>query len=462
MGVLLSIYTQNTYREHMLQAVRNQDENIFLNAEMFGLKEDYNLRLENKDERWFFLDEDSEIKVDGNPYNGEELKDSVNYIIINRDSGDIIAITVRIQESFFSVYEKYYLTEINTISIGSTFENDIQVINFIGNKSIVSEKHAVMSKSGNNWIIEGLGVNGTFVNDSKIVGKRVLNYGDIISIWGLKMIFLGDFLAINASDSVKLHTKKLINVTPDVYFADREKLSDDYIPEDTIFFHRSPRSIEKIFTDTIDIEMPPAQREDNDTPLFMLVGPSFTMMLPMLLGSGMAMLNSGSTGGSFMYTGIITAVSSGALGVFWAITNLRFQKKKNKEEETKRIDAYSNYLMKCADDIKDKYVTNTRILNERYPEPNTLLGWTEAPELLWQRNTKHEDFLYHRIGIGNIPFQVDINIPKDRFSIGFDTLSDKPKFIKDQYSILENVPIGINIAEESLIGIVGEIGRAHV
>ena len=170
------------------------------------------------------------------------------------------------------------------------------------------------------------------------------------------------------------------------------------------------------------------------------------MTLPMLLGSGMALVSNrmlGMSGTSFMYTGLVTAGCSGALGVFWAFNNIRYSEKQRKKEEEHRLGSYSRYLSNRISDIKSKYEYNTIVLNKRYPAAEEML-MSEGENLgkLWERNPGHQDFLYHRLGVGDIPFQASILVPKEKFTLIDDSLAEKPKQIKDEYRILHNVPIG--------------------
>ncbi len=462
MGTTLTIYTQRTYKEHMLSAGKNQEERIFLDSNVFNLKNSYILKLENIDNEWYFIDENNEILAEGKKYCKEPLQDGQNFLITTQKNKEVIAVTVNIRDSFFGVYDKYVLTGNDLLRIGSKPDNDIQVTHLFNGRAIVSGYHAELIRQGTSWILKQKGPNGSFVNEIRVDNEKVLEFGDVIAVWGLKIVFLGNAIAINRYDNLSINNKYLIKLDKaELYSNDSQKGDEsskkDEVPEKQ-FFHRSPRSIEKLNTEPVEIEMPPQAKEENETPLFNLVGPSFTMMLPMLLGSGMAILSSrssGAAGGSFMFTGIITAASSGILAAFWAINNMRFAKKRAKEEETKRFDAYSGYLMKCTDEIKDKYMSNTRILKDRYPDSDAIIRWNDVPETLWQRNPKHFDFLYHRLGVGNIPFQVEIGIPKERFTMSIDTLADKPKFIKDSYSTLIDVPVGADLLADNLIGIVG-------
>ena len=79
--------------------------------------------------------------------------------------------------------------------------------------------------------------------------------------------------------------------------------------------------------------------------------------------------------------------------------------------------------------------------------------------LLWNRNSTHKDFLYHRLGIGVLPFQTPILVPKERFTVQKDELASRPAQIRDTYKNLQNVPVGVDLMEHPLIGIIGGPGK---
>lgn len=60
-----------------------------------------------------------------------------------------------------------------------------------------------------------------------------------------------------------------------------------------------------------------------------------------------------------------------------------------------------------------------------------------------------------RLGIGDVPFQVEIEIPHEKFSLINDSLADKPAQIRESYRTLHKVPVCIDLLKEKLIGIVG-------
>lgn len=179
----------------------------------------------------------------------------------------------------------------------------------------------------------------------------------------------------------------------------------------------------------------------------------------MLLGSGMAIVSANSSGvgtSAFMYTGIITAVSSALIGVMWALLNMRYAKKQVKEEELLRFNAYRDYLVKITDELNSQYRENAEKLNDRYPSSEACLHYGPDPTRLWSRNFTHSDFLFVRLGMGSMPFQVPIQVPKERFTLVDDSLSEKPRQIYESFSTLRNVPVGIDLKTNQLWGIYGD------
>lgn len=160
-----------------------------------------------------------------------------------------------------------------------------------------------------------------------------------------------------------------------------------------------------------------------------------------------------------MFTGIITAVASAALGVFWAMMNLKYAEKEREEEESQRFNAYGNYLLDMSQKLREMYSQNEQALHRMYPSAETCCTYGGYSPELWSRNDTHRDFLWQRLGLGDIPFQAEIQTPKEKFSVFDDSLAKKPGMLKEEYQTLHNVPVGINLWEKPLIGLVGGKGK---
>ncbi len=75
------------------------------------------------------------------------------------------------------------------------------------------------------------------------------------------------------------------------------------------------------------------------------------------------------------------------------------------------------------------------------------------------RNPGHADFLFSGLGLGERPFPGKIEIPKERFSLHPDALAGQPERIRQKYESLQVVPVGLNLREHGLVGLVGGEGK---
>lgn len=458
MSNILSIYSTKAFKSYFLPAINNTDYSIIVNKDIFCLDGDIELVLEVIDNKWHFLPSEKyrvENIVSKEDFSGMDLS-ADELISIVLPNGENLSVFYDESDISFCVLDKYSLKDVQFISVGYDEQNDIRY----NNRNLVSSTHCVIRRHENQWTVEDCSANGIFVNAKRVIGGRQLEFGDRISVFGLTLVFLNDVLAVNsfAAGIISLNKEKLSDY--DIPMPE-EIAHSKYVKGKTVF-HRSPRQIYKIDTERVEIEAPPQPKALNKKPLGMIIGPSMTMALPMLLGCGLAIYStqiSGANSSAFMYTGLITAISSATIGTIWALVNLGFEKKKNREEELHRFEAYSEYLIKSAGIIKEKYEKNYNSLNSMYQSAEYCCNQNMTSMTLWNRNAMHVDFLKHRLGLGNIPFQVAIDIPKEKFSLINDSLSEKPAMIKESYKELNNVPICVDLLEHRMIGIVSTDGK---
>lgn len=376
--------------------------------------------------------------------------------------GDILSFKTKNGERFngivadtaasLEVIKKYDIRSTSYISIGEDKDNIISY----GFNDLVSKFHCEIRKQSDGYYINDISKNGIFLNSQRIKGSYKMKFGDVINVFGLHLVFLGNILGV-ASNYGELNVNaKYLSEIP-VPEKGKSALSASSGVKD-IYFSRSPRILHTIKNETVTIEDPPAPKFSKKKPLLYTIGPAFTMAIPMLLGSGMAIVSSQMTGGSssaFMYTGIITAIGSAVIGMIWGILNMRYAKQTEFEDEQERFNAYGNYLMEKVNSIKESYDNNVAAMNTMYPAANECCKYGVDTPTLWNRNRTHSDFLFCRLGIGDVPFQVNIEVPRPKFNVVQDSLREKPSVIKQEYEILKNVPVGIDLTKSRLYGLVG-------
>lgn len=450
-NMILMIYQKDTFREYVLPKTNNQDYSIILDKRQFHISDNITLTLELVDGTWTIHEtEQYSMVIDDKTKESIELCDG-NIIFFETDRNEKFQGIVAEENESFMAFEKYDIASVNRITFGKEEGNDVRYTF----RDLVSKSHGAIYREGGNFYVEDYSRNGIFINYARITGRTRLDFGDILNIFGLHIIFLNEMIGISSRYGEVSVNEKVLK--PHV-FQVKDDMCDDERREKEKFYNRSPRIIPDIHQGTIEIEAPPSPKVTHKKPLLLTIGPSFTMAIPMMLGCLLSIYASRSAGrsmGAYMYTGIITSVGSAVIGVIWALANLKYSKQQEKEDEVLRFDSYGNYLIEIAEKLKRQYSDNTAALCSMYPSAGDCILYGRENSNLWNRNMTHDDFFFFRLGLGDIPFQVNIVAPKERFTMLHDSLKKQPERLLEEYHTLKNVPVGININEHKLWGIVG-------
>lgn len=447
--MILMISHVDVLKEYILPRVNGVDHEIVLKKGDYKLRKDVHIQLENTDNQWY-IKRGADYFIENADHNNTKTAinndDVLSLGLYQGLSVKMIAVEAH---SDFQVYKKYDVMSKSEISIGADKDNDI-VYSFL---SFVSRHHACLYQNRGVWMIIDKSRNGVFVNEKRVRGQTRLSFGDEVNIFGIRIICLGNIIAVGSHyGTIMVKDLKELTVETDKSGLEVERMS----PSDV--FRRSPRSVPVIYNDDISIELPPEPNFMKNRPLWLRIGSSLTMAIPMLLGFLIIFLSSrkkGNYAGAFMYMGIIMAVGSAFFGALWAYLNVKNDRQNEIDEEDKRYTTYSNYLIDISKDVKEKYIMNRRSLISMYPSARHCCRYNRHTPQLWNRNPGHSDFLFYRLGMGDIPFQVTINTPKNNFDINKDPLKEKAFILKNNYQKLINVPIGIDLRCNSFFGIVG-------
>ena len=453
--MILLIYNKKICREELLPNIYDTDYRVRLHRSIYNLQEDITLQLERAAAGWTLRgSRDYQVLADKIPVGKMLLKGEQILQIMTRHQEKLTIMTSDVPITF-RVMEKYDISRQSDITIGATSDNTI-CYNFMG---LTSASHALLRRQHDGWYIVDNSRNGVFIGNQRVYGSRRLSYGEQIDIFGLHMIFMDPLMLVgNNCGELYIDENRLapLRIDPPAVHDNTEQGNGAAKSEN--WFNRSPRDLPSLYREPIEIEAPPAPRTQKQRPAFMVIGPAFTMAIPMSLGCMMSVIASqisGRSSGVFMYTGLITAVGAAVIGAIWAVLNLNYTKKELAEDEEQRFNAYSNYLVEVAEKVQEQYRHNTSAMNAIYPSAQQCVRYGRQEHRLWNRNFTHADFLYTRLGMGDSPFQVEISVPKEKFSLVNDTLLKKPQVIRDQYKMLHQVPVGVDLMKHALIGIVG-------
>ena len=452
MHITLSVYSQNAFREFRLPPVLNQTETLCLRQDIFGLQEDLRLRLDNRDGVWYFDDTAPFcLEFQNRPADLSLPVQNGGYYALyrtqdcRRDREPMAAILVQTSDNHLPGYHKIQAGNA-PVQIGINEDNDLRYSFTCGGREYISHHHAVIDHSGDRLILRDQSSNGTFVNNLRVQGSVVLNFGDQVDIWGLSIIILGNLLAIRE------HPNLIFNDT----FLQRD-LPEQDVPEQIppkIYYNRTLRELEPVPCQVFSIDGVPEPQKDRELPLLMLIGPSLTMTIPMMAGSVIAIIGS-ATNSAYRYTGIATAILSALISVMWALLNLRYRRKTRKEDEAYRVSEYRKYIQKKAEEIRQSYEMARQALLHNAPPAQELLSAGMNKQHLWERNTEQSSFLTYRIGLGDQPFPCEIRVPEEHFTLTKDDLPELPRAVRRQYAVMHNVPICVDLQQNRVVGLVG-------
>lgn len=407
------------------------------------------ISLEVWDDIWYIKqNEDVEVSVDGYGYGMIRLDTGMLLHIYLKKQKEVFSVMVLEESTEITEFKKYSLRGKNEITIGAEETTDIVI-----SQEFVSREHAYLFRRPDGFYIKDASKNGTFLNGQRLLGTMKLNCFDEIYVLGVKLIFLGELLAINHEEVVRV---KLSDMTIELSDADvpdvdlQDMSTDDY-------FSRSPRNMEPVAETVVEIEAPPSNQKQKQQPLIFILGPSVTMPIPIMMSVLFNMHYNSSGAGVSMYLGtLISVLSSTAIGVMWALAHQWYSKKQEKEAETLRVNGYRKYIEQNEQLLEAKHKYNRQILESQFLGAADLMGLPdENRQRLWNRNINHNDFLTVRIGKGKIPFQGQIVTPKEYFSLTEDELTSLPQKVYRKYRYIEDAVATINLRDTKLLGVTG-------
>lgn len=447
MSLVLAVHFRDRFFEYFLPGLNNRAISVEIPSSGVALS------LEVWNNSWSIrCNETMTLSMPGEANGGVLLEGGLTLNCRQRASGERFSIVVEQSYTGYSGFDKYELRP-GRITIGSANMNSIQY----NTRNLVSGRHATMeTDASGRSVVFDTSSNGTYVNCRRITGRHALSFGDVIYILGLKLVYLGDTIAINSP----LEGARVTGLSP----AERaEPLCTDEpeLHKADEYYQRSPRQIELLDDELIEIEAPPNPQRSRRQPLIFTIGPSITMVVPMTAGvlftMWSAQQSSSTMTSPFMFMGIITSATAAVIGVFWALANYRYNKRMEQEDEERRCSLYRKYLDKMRKLLEQKHASNKDILDKQYPRTNECLNYAmTSSRRLWERNVNHRDFLSLRIGQGDMPSANPITVPKERFSLVDDDLSEEPRRIREEYRNLKNVPVCISLREHQLVGVIGE------
>lgn len=339
-----------------------------------------------------------------------------------------------------SMMRKYMLPYID-LTIGKAEGSAVRYA-----RPMVSSKHADISVQGAALQFTDHSVNGSWVNGRKVNGRSVmLHPGDVVFIApALRLVVGTNFFAVNSLEDLTIRADCMpMQVAPPA--AGSPMPTDSAVTRE---YHRAPRLMQQPNTEPIAIEAPLEKDHSRKTPTWLAIGPSITMITPMLVSS---LVMGRSMGASLVMMG-----TSSALAVMWSVLNRRFTEKEGKLNEQNRQNICRQYYAEIEETLQAETDRERKRLNMNYLSVGECVALPHSGDhRMWERLPNHEDFLMIRLGVGEHRLPCEITVPKPRISLVDDPLRHEPQRLKDVYQMMNDTPITIDPRKHRIIGVLG-------
>ena len=323
-----------------------------------GSKIKRTVSIEARDEKWIIKSNGSVNIVSGNMIQEVATLEEYQYQPIQiKGRNDYIGIYCipSVEETFTR-----YLVQNGAITIGAA--NDTS-INYVNNHVLPHHVSINPAQDGSFYITATEDeTHYVYLNDKRVKQTK-LKVGDVIFLYGLKVIWMGTFIQVNQPKDklfinnfnlttfVEANPEDITKVEP---VSDEEMALELYSDKD-YFFH-TPRLKQSIIEEEIYIDAPPQTFEEETMPVLLTLGSMVTMLSSAVMNAYNAI--AGIIAGTTKMADAIPALIMCACMLFGGAIMPRitaaYQKKKLMKKEQNRQNKYSAYIKEKEEEINLK------------------------------------------------------------------------------------------------------------
>ncbi len=456
-GRILMIFGQFACQKRCLPDFHEGKWRLNLDPEDTGLKAERELVLICERGRWRM---------------GEKALDENHPIYFYTENHEKFLILLSERIGALKPADRIHLEKEDKISIGSAFRNQI----FYDCFSLIESVHAEISMNQQECVVRATGTTGVYVNGKALETEAVLHPGDRVNLYGLQILALKDMLVCASFCGVKRVAKRAFrerkgterNITEDIHqdvseynVCREERIKDSEAKEAAKgdaqgqWIERRCMQEEKLHTGEVEILLPVQSVPQRSQPLILTAGPALTMVLPMLLMAELGSKYMGNTGGSFYYLSAAMSGCSALLTLFWGVTGEAIRRHSNRREQKEKGKQYREYLEGLSRELTSCQEENRAILAGKYPPLAFFCGGEgRKPMVLWNRYYRQKDFLFLRLGLGQIPFQITVRTDRSQKGIVQRKAAAQAQELAERFRYIDDVPVGVDLYQNRQIGMI--------
>ena len=412
------------------------------------------INIEARDNKWvIYSTEDSHIINNNSILDCEDLE-SNKFYILNKNNKNYLVYSSSLIDNNISLYK--YEEDINLV-IGN--DNNC---NIVYNINLIKGTTASINYKDGKLTLTVLNNNKVYVNNIAVQQPNyIINKGDIINIYNLKLMFISNLVIINTKDKnmiineLKTKLKKYkVQITP----PQQIEIKDIDLYNKNDYYSKSPRIRRVIETKEIKLSPPPRNSENQELPLILTIGPMLTMGMTSMITllNTVVQINQKKTTLVESWPSLLMSASMVLSMLLWPNITRWYNKKTAKRKKEELIEKYGKYLEEKKHELIVEQKLQKDILIENLITTNECLNIIQKRGLnFWDKRVDQDDFLNVRIGTGNQLLDVKIEYPEEGFTIEEDELKKQADKMVEDFKYIENVPIGYSFKENKVTAIMG-------
>ena len=208
-----------------------------------------------------------------------------------------------------------------------------------------------------------------------------------------------------------------------------------------------------LYTEEVEILIPSKSQNTDMGPFWLSVGPSLTMIVPILLMTLMNISLGKDTSNPYIYMTLITGGTGCILTAFWGISGYSYRKNHAKKREELIQKEFENYLDRMNEYLENCRTENREYLKGKYPSAGQLIA-DFSDERLWHRFPEDEDFSFIRLGTGTGPFQMKISLSDNSKQMVLSKETKMAAETVERFRTIDDIPLGIDFEKEKRVGII--------
>lgn len=300
--------------------------------------------------------------------------------------------------------------------------------------------------------------NGAYLNYHP-VNDAIIHPGDIVDIFGLRLLFTDEMVAINAHSVPFTINSALRPMIQCSTLHEERRFNKHLLPDTDKPYNRSPRIANPDQEVAVTIDPVPPSGEKEEMPLIFSVGSSAFMSISSIMMAMNSVTNAQAIGAPI--TSVLPSVFM-AGGMFFGsmlmpVFARKYTDKRNREKEETRKRKYLSYINNSEAEIISIGNRQKEILEKAYPSPEKLMREARKSESdLWNHMPFHHDFLRLRLGTAKLTPAISIKFPSFSFSVDEDELRTAVEKLEAAEHYIDNTPLMLSLKKEGILGIIAE------